>query len=93
MEQLILFLESVGFKKVEEQLEFLLDPANLPFAIWETLYAPLLAAVFAYLIGLPLGVLLVTGEEKGIAPLPKWLIGRIQQKFQLFFHLLEANTF
>jgi D-methionine transport system permease protein len=28
----------------------------------------------AYLIGLPLGVLLVTGEEGGIHPLPKWLM-------------------
>jgi D-methionine transport system permease protein len=89
MEQLILFLESVGFKKVEEQLEFLLDPANLPFAIWETLYAPLLAAVFAYLIGLPLGVLLVTGEEKGIAPLPKWLT----QLLNTIINLLRSVPF
>lgn len=89
MEQLILFLESVGFKKVEEQLEFLLDPANLPFAIWETLYAPLLAAVFAYLIGLPLGVLLVTGEEKGIAPLPKWLM----QLLNTIINLLRSVPF
>lgn len=89
MEHLIQFLESVGFKKVEEQLEFLLDPANLPFAIWETLYAPLLAAVFAYLIGLPLGVLLVTGEEKGIAPLPKWLM----QLLNTIINLLRSVPF
>ena len=38
---------------------------NIPFAIWETLYAPLIATVFAYVIGLPLGILLVTGEEGG----------------------------
>ena len=74
LEQLIQLLESWGFTKVEDQLEFLLDPANLPFAIWETLYAPFLAAVFAYLIGLPLGVLLVTGEEGGIRPLPRWIM-------------------
>lgn len=73
-EQLISFLEQLGFTKVEAQLEYLLNPENIPFAIWETLYAPLAATVLAYLIGLPLGVLLVTGEEGGIHPLPKWLM-------------------
>ncbi len=73
-EQLIAFLETLGFTKVEAQLSYLLNPENIPFAIWETLYAPLAATVLAYLIGLPLGVLLVTGEEGGIHPLPKWLM-------------------
>lgn len=73
-EQLVEFLESCGFIKVEDQLSFLLNPENIPFAIWETLYAPLLAALLAYMIGLPLGVLLVTGEEGGIHPLPRWLM-------------------
>lgn len=70
-EQLISFLESIGISKAAEQLSFLMDPVNIPFAIWETLYAPLVATVLAYVIGLPLGVLLVTGEEGGIHPLPK----------------------
>ncbi len=74
MEQLVQFLEGLGFTKVQDQLDFLLNPSNLPLAIWETLYAPFLAAIFAYVIGLPLGVLLVTGEEGGIHPLPKWLM-------------------
>lgn len=74
MEQLVQFLEGLGFTKVQDQLDFLLNPSNLPLAIWETLYAPFLAAVLAYVIGLPLGVLLVTGEEGGIHPLPKWLM-------------------
>lgn len=73
-EQLIAFLEGCGFAKVEAQLEYLLNPETIPFAIWETLYAPLAATVLAYLIGLPLGVLLVTGEEGGIHPLPRWLM-------------------
>ena len=73
-EQLIAFLEQLGFTKVEAQLSYLLNPENIPFAIWETLYAPLAATILAYLIGLPLGVLLVTGEEGGIHPLPKWLM-------------------
>ena len=71
LESLTAFFESLGVSKAAEQLEFLLDPANIPFAIWETLYAPLIATVLAYVIGLPLGILLVTGEEGGIHPLPK----------------------
>ncbi|MBP3634530.1 MAG: ABC transporter permease [Oscillospiraceae bacterium] len=77
VENIAAVLESWGVRKALEQLEYLLDPATLPFAIWETLYAPLLAAVFAYVIGLPLGVLLVTGEEGGIRPLPKALMGTL----------------
>ena len=46
---------------------------EFPLAIWETFYVTILATFFAILIGLPLGVLLVTGEERGIAPMPKWL--------------------
>jgi D-methionine transport system permease protein len=34
----------------------------------------LIATVIAYLIGLPLGILLVTGDENGIRPLPKLLM-------------------
>lgn len=89
MEHLITFLESIGFTKVEDQLEFLLNPANIPFAIWETLYAPFLATIFAYLIGLPLGVLLVTGEEGGIHPLPKWLM----QALNTVINLLRSVPF
>ena len=41
---------------------------------WETLYVTVLSTFFAILIGLPLGVILVAGDEKGISPLPKWII-------------------
>ena len=74
MEQFAALLESWGVTKSMEQLEYLLNPSNIPFAIWETLYAPLLITLFAYVIGLPLGILLVTGEESGIHPLPKALM-------------------
>ena len=39
-----------------------------------TLYITLMATLFAVLIGLPLGVLLVTGDSKGIRPLPRPLM-------------------
>jgi len=43
-------------------------------ALWQTLYMTFLPTVFAFVIGLPLGVILVVGEEKGIRPLPKLLL-------------------
>ena len=46
-------------------------------ATWETLYVTVLSTFFAILIGLPLGVLLVTGDEKGMHPLPKWVISAL----------------
>lgn len=46
-------------------------------ATWETIYATLLATLFAVIIGLPLGVLVVVGEKDGVLPLPKWLLAVI----------------
>ena len=83
VESLIAFLESAGVPKAAEQITFLLDPANIPFAIWETLYAPLIATVLAYVIGLPLGVLLVTGEETGIRPMPKGVMAALNTVINL----------
>lgn len=58
--------------KVAQQVQIILS--EFGFATWETLYSVILEAVFAYIIGLPLGVLLVTGEKDGIRPLPGWLM-------------------
>ena len=55
--------------KVAQQLEII--ASEFPFAIWETMYSLVLEVVFAYLVGRPLGVLLVTGEKDGVKPLPK----------------------
>ena len=89
LDKVIAFFESLGYTKVPEQISFLLDPVNIPFAIWETLYAPLVATVFAYVIGLPLGVLLVIGEENGIRPLPKALT----QTLNTVINLLRSIPF
>ena len=43
-------------------------------AIGETLLMTFVPTILAFVIGLPLGVVLVTGEEKGIHPLPVWLM-------------------
>ena len=47
---------------------------EFPLAVWETLYVTVLSTFFAIVIGLPLGILLVVGEENGILPLPKGLM-------------------
>lgn len=47
---------------------------DIPGAVLETLYVTLIATFFAFVIGLPLGVLLVVGDKGGILPLPKWLM-------------------
>ena len=58
--------------KVAQQLEIIISEYG--FATWETLYSLALEVLFAYVIGLPLGVLLVTGEKEGIRPLPGWFM-------------------
>ncbi|MGN0312605.1 MAG: methionine ABC transporter permease [Lachnospiraceae bacterium] len=50
---------------------------QFPLAIWETVYVTLLATVFAIILGLPLGVLLVAGQKDGILPLPAWLLNTL----------------
>ena len=54
---------------VEKALDVLKN--QIPFALWETVYVTVLATAFAILLGLPLGILLVAGDKKGVLPLPK----------------------
>ena len=53
--------------KVAQQLEIIFS--EFGFAPWDTLYSLVLEVIFAYVIGLPLGVILVMGEKEGIRPL------------------------
>ncbi len=55
-----------------ELLEMIVE--QFPLALWETIYATFLATLFATIIGLPLGVILVTGRKDGVKPLPTWLM-------------------
>ena len=43
---------------------------DFPLALWDTLYVTLLSTLFAILLGLPLGMILVACDEKGIRPWP-----------------------
>ena len=58
--------------KLEEAWHVLLT--EFPLGLWETVYVTVLSTLFAIVIGLPLGILLVTGDEKGIRPLPRALM-------------------
>ena len=73
--------------KAAAQVDFLIR--NIPFAVWETLYSTVIASVFAYLIGLPLGVVLVTGARDGIRPLPAPLM----QALNMVVNLLRSVPF
>ena len=73
--------------KVAQQIEIIVS--EFPFAIWETLYSMVLEVVFAYVIGLPLGVLLVTGEKDGIRPLPPMLM----KALNVIINLLRSVPF
>ena len=47
---------------------------TIPFETWETVWSTVVATLLALVIGLPLGVCLVTGEQGGVRPLPRWLM-------------------
>lgn len=47
------------------------DNGLIQLGIWETVYMTLISSVFAYLIGLPIGVILNITDKKGISPHPK----------------------
>ncbi len=47
---------------------------DFPMALWETIYVTILSTLFAIVIGLPLGMLLVAGDSKGIRPMPSLLM-------------------
>lgn len=73
--------------KVAQQLEIIFS--EFGFATWETLYSLVLQVLFAYIIGLPLGVLLVTGEKDGIRPLPGWVL----KALNVIINLLRSVPF
>ena len=57
---------------ISEMLAKLWQNGILQLGIWETVYMTLISTAFAYLIGLPLGLLLVVTDKIGIHPI-SWL--------------------
>ena len=47
------------------------DKGLIQLGIWETVYMTFISSFFAYLIGLPLGVILNVTDKNGIYPMPK----------------------
>lgn len=45
---------------------------DIAFGFWETTYMVFLSTLFAYILGMPLGILLVVTDENGLKPIP-WL--------------------
>ena len=64
--------EYLASEEVQKALEVLKN--QFPLAIWETVYVTLLSTLFAIVIGLPLGVLLVAGENKKILRIPQGVL-------------------
>ena len=58
-------------------------------ALWETFYVTVISSLFAFAIGLPLGVILVTGEKDGVLPLPAWLM----KTLNVIINLLRSIPF
>ena len=73
--------------KVAQQMEIIFSEYG--FAIWETMYALALEVIFAFVVGLPLGVLLVTGEKEGIRPMPGW----VMKSLNIIINLLRSVPF
>lgn len=72
---------------IAESLEIV--KSQFAMSLWETLYVTLASTLIAFIIGLPLGVLLVVGESDGLMPLPKWLL----QVLNAFINLLRSIPF
>ncbi|MBQ6373795.1 MAG: ABC transporter permease [Clostridia bacterium] len=66
------FLKAFTAEKLAEAWEIAVR--EFPLGLWETVYVTVLSTFFAIVIGLPLGILLVSGDEHGIRPMPKGLM-------------------
>ena len=58
-------------------------------SLWETVYATLLSTLFAIILGLPLGMILVAGEKDGVLPLP----GMLMKILNVVINLLRSVPF
>lgn len=81
-------LDRVFSAEAVEQALWILK-TEFPMAIWETVYVTVLATLFAIVLGLPLGVLLVAGEKNGVLPLPK----SIMSVLNVVINLLRSVPF
>jgi len=74
-------------EKLQEAWEIVCE--EFPLALWDTVYVTFLSTLFAIIIGLPLGMLLVAGDAKGIRPMPGWLM----KTLNVIINLLRSIPF
>ena len=74
-------------ERIQEMWEVIVS--RFPLALWETVYATLLSTLFAIILGLPLGMVLVAGEEHGVRPLPQTFM----KLLNVFINLLRSVPF
>lgn len=55
---------------ISEMLSSLIEKGILQIGIWETIYMTLISTFFAYILGLPMGILLCVTDKEGIYPIP-----------------------
>ena len=77
------------FLASKEWATFLQILPTIPFETWETIWSTAMATLLALVIGLPLGVCLVTGEQGGVRPLPRWVMSVLNA----FINLLRSVPF
>lgn len=78
------FFQSETFINAVEVLK-----EQFPLAIWETVYVTVLSTFFAIVLGLPLGILIVAGENGKIIRVPKVILKIID----LIINLLRSIPF
>lgn len=78
------FFQSETFINAVEVLK-----EQFPLAIWETVYVTVLSTFFAIVLGLPLGILIVAGENGRIIRVPKIILKIID----LIINLLRSIPF
>lgn len=81
------FLKAFESDKLQEAWHVFVT--EFPLGLWETVYVTVLATLFAIVIGLPLGILLVTGDEKGIRPMP----GLLMKVINVIINFLRSVPF
>ncbi len=79
--------ELLNSAAVQEALEIV--KSEFAFATWESFYMTILATLFSCILGIPLGILLVVGEENGIRPIPKPIL----QILNVVINLLRSVPF
>lgn len=77
------------FLASKEWATFLQVLPTIPIETWETIWSTAVATLLALVIGLPLGVCLVTGEQGGVRPLPRWVMSLLNA----FINLLRSVPF